>query len=162
MKAVFMNHHFPDGSCVDPRPWHSWPLVLPQSKGLDLFRKATPYARQCGYHFRGLTRKFSRESGERSFSTETIKQFLASSSSSSSFNYFTLAKMLLSKFLGLTLTIGMSAAQSTTVSLFLPDTDPQSLVASVVGAVSHAGLTTASFVQQLTCLSPRMQQQRPT
>jgi hypothetical protein len=41
----------------------------------------------------------------------------------------------------LTLTLlGLSAAQSTTVSLFLPNTDQQSLVASVVAAVSYAVL----------------------
>jgi hypothetical protein len=39
-------------------------------------------------------------------------------------------------FLAFTL-VGLSAAQSTTVSLFLPNTDQQGLVASVVGAVSN-------------------------
>jgi len=45
--------------------------------------------------------------------------------------------MLLHTFLGLTLTVvvGFGAAQGTTVSLFLPNTDPQSLVASVIGTV---------------------------
>ena len=34
--------------------------------------------------------------------------------------------------------IGKATAQQTTISLFLPDTDPRSLVASIVGAVrSH-------------------------
>jgi hypothetical protein len=51
--------------------------------------------------------------------------------------YLTLAKMLPYASFALTLAIGLSAAQSTTtVSLFLPNTDPQSLVASVIGTVS--------------------------
>lgn len=47
--------------------------------------------------------------------------------------------MLPYAFFGLTLAIGLSAAQSTTtVSLFLPNTDPQSLVASVIGTDATA------------------------
>jgi hypothetical protein len=62
------------------------------------------------------------------------------------FSYLTLAKMLPYTFFGLTLAIGLSAAQSTTtVSLFLPNTDPQSLVASVIGTVSKQRLSRASF-----------------
>lgn len=54
--------------------------------------------------------------------------------------------MLPYTFFGLTLAIGLSAAQSTTtVSLFLPNTDPQSLVASVIGTVSSQCLPHASF-----------------
>jgi len=55
--------------------------------------------------------------------------------------------MLPYTFFGLTLAIGLSAAQSTTtVSLFLPNTDPQSLVASVIGIVSNQCLPHASFL----------------
>jgi hypothetical protein len=62
------------------------------------------------------------------------------------FSYLALAKMLPYTFFGLTLAIGLSAAQSTTtVSLFLPNTDPQSLVASVIGTVSKQRLSRASF-----------------
>jgi hypothetical protein len=62
--------------------------------------------------------------------------------------------MLPYTFFALTLAIGLSAAQSTTtVSLFLPNTDPQSLVASVIGTVSKQRLSHASlFAYPLTSI----------
>jgi hypothetical protein len=109
---------------------------------------------------RGLTRKNFLESlGEKIiFLTAAVKQsFLHHCCSCHSFSclsllgfgYLALAKMLPYTFFALTLAIGLSAAQSTsTISLFLPNTDPQSLVASVIGTVSKQRLSHASF-----CLS---------
>src|SRR5436853_2254316 len=59
--------------------------------------------------------------------------------------------------------VGLSAAQSTTVSLFLPNTEHQDLVASVVGAVSDPASTRSSMALfSSTNNSPRIRQLQPT
>jgi len=97
---------------------------------------------------------FLEQSREKAFSVVTINiVFIIHAYYITIGSALNLDKMFLYTILGFTLSIGIGAAQSTTVSLFLPDTDPQSLVASVVSAVSHAALISASSVHQLTYLS---------